>query len=132
MSFGALLKKERERLGLTQGEFAECLGMSQSWVDKAERGARCPAEGTQRRLLSYARAWISREHALQERVDKRGKVSMEVDLSPVMEEAMFVLAQERGVSVNDYMTDMIIRDLHKAGLVDADGRPVKKKKGGRK
>ncbi len=41
--FGVVLRARRRRLGLTQSQLAECLGMTQAKVSKLETGAARPS-----------------------------------------------------------------------------------------
>lgn len=52
MTFAEQLKRERNRLRLTQTELAALLSVSMSWVEKAERGERKPHELTQEGALA--------------------------------------------------------------------------------
>lgn len=52
MTFAEQLKRQRQRLGLTQSEAAELLEVSASWVDKAEREIRTPIKITQEGALA--------------------------------------------------------------------------------
>lgn len=52
MTFARKLKSERERLKLTQEQLASVLGVSVSWVEKAEREEREPHELMQEAALA--------------------------------------------------------------------------------
>jgi transcriptional regulator with XRE-family HTH domain len=55
MSFAEQLKKERERLGLTQAQAASLLGVSKSVIEKWEADTRTPLEITQEGALARLR-----------------------------------------------------------------------------
>jgi predicted transcriptional regulator len=57
MTFSGLLKNERNRLGLTRaGAAAVLIDVSESWINKAERGDRDPHPWMQAEALTRLRA----------------------------------------------------------------------------
>lgn len=53
MNIGAIIKRERERLGMTQADLADAVGVRQGFISKLENGSRVPSAA---RLPAYAEA----------------------------------------------------------------------------
>jgi putative transcriptional regulator len=71
--FAALVRQLRDRLGLTQEQFAQELGVSFSTVNVWENGKRAPLPFLRRRVLEMAKAaGISTRPALPHQRGTRG------------------------------------------------------------